>query len=70
MSLPDSKPQLSDWLRYSGACVILTVNPLHWCLVPRCYQEVNNEWPAPNEKTWRMAWLMFSIRIWIDNGQW
>ena len=70
MQLPNSKPRLTDWLRYSGACVILRLNPWHWRLMPTFYREANNEWPGPDEKTWRLTWLMVSIQIWIDNGRW
>lgn len=66
-----SEPRLIDWLRFSGACVTITLNPLHWSLIPRAYRELNNEWPlGPNERTWRASWLMITIRIWIDDGQW
>jgi hypothetical protein len=74
MSYNDSKPtsaqQQTNWLRYSGACVTITLNPMHWVLVPHAYRVLNNEWPGPNEKTWRASWLMITIRIWIDDGQW
>jgi len=36
------------WLTYSGFCVILTFNPLHWRLLPKAYKQVN-EWKGPNE---------------------
>ena len=58
-----------DWLRYSGASVTITLNPLHWKLVPTLYKEYDG-WLGPNERTWRMAWLMLGLRVWIDNGSW
>jgi hypothetical protein len=54
------------WLRYSGASVILTLNPLHWYLKPR--YRVSQEWG--DEGTYMLSWLFFTIRIWIDDGSW
>lgn len=54
------------WLRYSGASVILTVNPAHWRLLPGWGQD--HEWP--NEGTVYVTWLFLTLRIWIDDGSW
>lgn len=72
MSYNDSKHQLrvTKWLRYSGACVTMTVNPWHWTLVPLFFKDDNNGWLGPNERTWRMSWLMITVRVWIDDGSW
>ena len=71
MSLKDSKLQFRpvDWLRYSGACVTVSLNPCHWTLVPRFYME-NDVWLGPNERTWSMSWLMIGLRVWVDDGSW
>ena len=58
------------WLKFSGVTVILQVNPLHWRLLPWAREELNNEWPTPNERTWAMGWLFLVVRGWIDNGDW
>ena len=58
------------WLRYSGASIILTLNPAHWSLRPWARQERNLEWPMFNERTWAASWLFVTVRIWIDNGDW
>jgi len=58
------------WLRYSGATVIAQVNPLHWRLLPWAREELNREWPTPNERTWAVGWLFLVVRVWIDNGDW
>jgi hypothetical protein len=58
------------WLRYSGACVIITFNPLHWQWLPRAQEERNLEWPSPKERTWSVNWLFLTVRLWIDNGDW
>ena len=58
------------WLRYSGASMIVKVNPLHWSLRPWAREERSLEWPVPNERTWSVGWLFVTVRIWIDNGDW
>jgi hypothetical protein len=62
------KPELKmlKWLRYSGASVIITVNPCHWRLRPGWGQD--REWP--NEGTVYVTWLFLTVRIWIDDGSW
>lgn len=59
-----------DWLRYSGVSVILTLNPLHWRLIPRTAREYNDGWPSPNERSWSASWLCLTLRGWVDNGAW
>jgi len=58
------------WLRYSGASVVITVNPLHWAWQPRAGRVFTTEWATPNEQTWQVAWLFVTVRIWIDDGSW
>ncbi len=58
------------WLTYSGASVILTVNPAHWCWVPKAGQVFTDEWAGPNERTWSASWLFLTVRLWIDDGSW
>jgi hypothetical protein len=58
------------WIRYSGASVIFTLNPVHWRWTPAVRHEQNTEWPSPNERTFRVSWLFLTVRIWIDNGDW
>jgi len=57
------------WLTYSGLSVILTVNPLHWSLLPWARRE-RSEWDGPNEWTSSCGWLFLTIRVWIDDGSW
>jgi hypothetical protein len=57
------------WIKYSGASVILALNPLHWSLVPKVYKTYN-EWAGPNEWTGSVTWLGLTIRVWIDDGSW
>jgi hypothetical protein len=58
------------WVRYSGASVIVTLNPLHWCWAPVAQHEPNTEWSKAHERTYRVSWLFLTVRIWIDNGDW
>lgn len=60
------------WLKYSGACIMFTVNPLHWRAWPWWRADSDSsEWPlGPDERTWTMGWLMITVRIWIDDGAW
>jgi hypothetical protein len=57
------------WLRYSGASVIITVNPLHWRWKPWTTNFVD-EWIGPHERTVTMGWLFVTVRLWIDDGSW
>ena len=60
---------MSKWIKYSGTSIILTLNPLHWSLVPRAYKAYN-EWAGPNEWTGQVTWLFLTVRVWIDDGSW
>ena len=67
---PKWKPTALDWIRYSGASVAVTVNPLHWRWLPVMTTRILDEWKGPHERQLKMAWLMITIRIWIDDGAW
>ena len=58
------------WIRYSGASVIVILNPLHWRWVPQARHERGVEWPSPNENTYMVSWLFLTVRAWTDNGDW
>jgi len=60
---------MKKWLAYSGMCVIITFNPLHWWWVPRTRKETT-EWSGPNEWTGSVSWLFLTVRIWFDDGSW
>jgi hypothetical protein len=61
---------MKKWLAYSGMCVIIVVNPLHWRWVPRAQKDVT-DWPdGPNEWTGSVSWLFLTVRVWIDDGSW
>ena len=57
------------WLRYSGASVTITLNPLHWAKVPWA-NRFYNEWVGPNERHYNVGWLFLTVRFWIDDGSW
>jgi hypothetical protein len=58
------------WLRYSGASVAVTLNPLHWRWVPAGGVEFVDEWRGPNQHNWYASWVFLTVRVWIDNGSW
>ena len=58
-----------NYLKYSGACVIINLNPLHWLFIPKIRNDSNTEWGSP-EKTYSFVFLFLTIRFWIDNGEW
>ena len=57
------------WLRYSGASVAVTVNPLHWRQIPWA-SRFQDEWAGPNSHTVTVGWLFLTVRLWVDNGDW
>ena len=48
----------------------VTVNPAHWRWIPVASREYADVWSGPNQQTWSAAWLMLTIRVWIDDGAW
>jgi hypothetical protein len=58
------------WLRYSGASVIIAVNPLHWSWRPQARRAFIDEWVGPHERAWFVGWLFLTVRVWIDDGSW
>ena len=59
-----------DWLRYSGASLSITFNPFHWSWRPHVLDEPLDTWVGPNESRFYFAWLMVTVRLWIDDGSW
>jgi hypothetical protein len=58
------------WLRYSGASVAVTVNPLHWAWMPQAGRAFADEWAGPNERNYYARFLFVTFRLWIDDGSW
>lgn len=61
--------ELTKWLRYSGAAINFSLNPLYWKVLPWWRDETNCEWGQP-ERTWACGFLFLTIRVWIDRGDW
>ena len=58
------------WIRYSGATVIVRVNPCHWIWWPEIEPRYQDTWAGPRERTIGVSWLMLTVRVWIDDGSW
>ena len=58
------------WLRYSGASVAVTANPLHWAWMPQAGLAFADEWAGPNERNYYARFLFVTVRVWIDDGSW
>lgn len=54
-----------NWLRYSGIWLTLVLNPFHWQLR---WFERDEQLPGTTE--YSSQFLMLSIRIVVDNGDW
>ena len=58
------------WIKYSGASLAITFNPLHWRYLPDGGRAFTGEWAGPNERSYYVSWLFLTVRIWIDDGSW
>ncbi|MEY3610060.1 MAG: hypothetical protein RLZZ264_581 [Bacillota bacterium] len=54
------------YLTYSGSSIIITLNPLHWRVIP--YFRRSNE--LGREKTRVLSWAFLTITFWLDDGSW
>jgi len=59
-----------NWLKYSGASIVLSLNPFHWQLRPWARDEQTNEWPDTKLYAYAFTWLFLTVRVWVDNGSW
>ena len=59
-----------NWLKYSGASVAVTLNPLHWGWIPQAGRAFSDEWAGPKERAWYARCLFITVRVWIDDGSW
>lgn len=59
-----------NWIRYSGASIALTLNPLHWTYCPQAGKAFTGEWAGPNERSYYASCLFLTVRVWIDDGSW
>jgi hypothetical protein len=58
------------WLRYSGASISATLNPLHWQYCPQAGRAFTGEWVGPNERSYYARFLFLTVRVWFDDGSW
>lgn len=58
-----------NWIKYSGASMAITINPLHWQMRPQLAR-CREEWDGPRCLTLQARWLMITVRIWCDDGSW
>jgi hypothetical protein len=57
-----------NYLKYSGLSVILSLNPLHWKILPWYRSEATEEVWSTNAHA--VGFLFLTVRVWIDNGDW
>jgi hypothetical protein len=53
-----------NYLKYSGCNLILKLNPYHWTV------GLHRESDPWDGETWVLHLAMFSVRVWIDDGNW
>ena len=58
-----------NWIKYSGASLAITFNPLHWRVKPR-FSRFMDEWVGPHESSITVSWLFLTVRVWLDDGSW
>jgi hypothetical protein len=55
---------MMNYLKYSGCNVILKLNPFHWTVG---FVTESDPWDG---KAYVLHLAMFSVRFWIDDGNW
>jgi hypothetical protein len=55
------------WIRYSGICLGVTVNPLHWVFSARLIKPTDMD---PCQYGFYLSAGLVWLRVWIDNGDW
>lgn len=58
------------WIKFSGASLSITFNPMHWRLVPDASNYTSKEWPDAKLFEGSVSWLFLTVRVWIDDGSW
>ena len=54
------------WLKYSGCNITLKLNPFHW-RISAVYKKSIEAWEVNHLM---IELLMFTVRVWIDDGSW
>jgi hypothetical protein len=55
-----------NYLKYSGITITLRLNPFHWRIYC-AYNQTNEVW---TQDVLVLELLMFTVRVWVDDGQW
>lgn len=53
-----------NYLKYSGCNVIVKLNPYHWDIGFRAENDMFDG------KIYNLDLVMFTLRVWIDDGNW
>ena len=56
--------QMINYLKYSGCNVIVKLNPYHWDIGFRAENDMFDG------KIYNLDLVMFTLRVWIDDGNW
>jgi hypothetical protein len=58
--------KIINYLKYSGIIITLRLNPFHW-RVSCAFNKTNEVW---TQDIFVIELLMFTIRAWVDDGEW
>jgi hypothetical protein len=58
-----------NYIRYSGAMCGILLNPLDWRF-KLYFVECDSFLECPGHRCYKIYFLMFFCKIWIDNGEW
>jgi hypothetical protein len=59
--------KLFAYLKYSGLSVCFTLNPFHWCLMPRYFRNGKDGFEPDYHS---FSFLFLTVRFWADDGSW
>jgi len=58
--------KIINYLKYSGITITLRLNPFHW-RVSCAFNKTNEVW---TQDVFVIELLMFTVRVWVDDGEW
>lgn len=62
--------KIINYLKFSSFIFSIQFNPLQWRWIPYFFYGKINEWPDENVHQIKLSWIMFLIRVHIDDGSW